>query len=187
MAKHFPNVKLIMSMRNPVDRAYSFYQSRSAQFGWKNFDEAVAAQPEILERGRYIEQIELLLQHYDRDRLLLLFYDDLKADDRSYLKSILRFLQVDENFESKQIGKVVQVAIFPKLRRRLNSMGLSWAVDLVSKSPLGDLLRQRMKTSKLPRYAPMPADLRARLIEYYQPLNDRLAALTGRDLSHWNK
>ena len=187
MAEHFPDVQLIMSMRNPIDRAYSFYQSRSAKFGWSSFDEAAEARPEILERGRYIEQIELLLKYYDRDRLLLLFYDDLKADDRSYLKSILQFLQVDETFESKQIGKVVQVAIFPKLRRRLNRMGLSWAVDLVSKSPLGDLLRKRMKTSKIQRYKPMPDDLRARLVEYYKPLNDRLAAFAGRDLSHWNK
>lgn len=186
MAAHLPGVKLIMSMRNPTDRAYSFYQSRSTRFGWQSFEEATAADPEILARGRYIEQIELLIGHYPRERLLLLFYDDLWADDRAYLASILRFLEVDESFESAAFGRMVQVTLYPQLRRHLNRLGLGGAIDQVSKRPLGDFLRRRLKASGARRYPPMPPELRARLVAHFRPLNDRLAAFTGRDLGHWN-
>ncbi len=186
MAAHFPDIRVMMAVRNPAERAYSYFQSRSVHHGWPDFETAVAAEPAILERGRYIEQIEALLEHYPRDRLLLLFYDDLKRDDGAYLRSILEFLGVDPDYRSPRLGQVVQTAAFPKLRRRMRRLGLEPVMDRVSASPAGDWLRRRIKKAGGSRYRVMPADLRARLVDYYAPYNERLAAFAGRDLSHWN-
>jgi hypothetical protein len=101
LARHLPDIRLVMALRNPVERANSYYQSRSVKFGWKSFDDAVEAQPDTLERGRYIEQIELLLEHYDRDRLLVVVYDDFVRSDRDYLQAILRHLDVDDKWQRK--------------------------------------------------------------------------------------
>ena len=61
-----------MVMRNPVDRADSNFQSRQTESGWSSFEQAIETDPDLLERGQYIDQIEGLLQFYDRSQLLLL-------------------------------------------------------------------------------------------------------------------
>lgn len=185
MARDFPHVRIMLAMRDPSDRAYSFYQSRAVNQGWRTIQEAIEEQPEILEQGKYIEQIEQLLEHYDRDRMLLLFYEDLRDDDRAYLASILRFLGVDSEYESPQFGRMVQVAAFPKLRRLLYRMKMQPLVDWVSRHAIGDYIRRQIKNRNVRRYSTMDAKTRKFLTDFYRPYNERLQAYTGRDLSHW--
>jgi hypothetical protein len=185
MAKHFPNVKLMMVMRNPIDRAYSNYQTRRIEEGWSSFEDAIERDPEFLERGQYIDQIDVLLDYYDRDKILFLLYDDLSKDDRAYLTQILDFIGVDSNRESKLFGQRKNAAIFPGLRKWLHNMGLDSLVHVVRKSFIGDWLRRNRK-NKGSAYQPMNKETRKRLIEHFRSYNDRLSELLGRDLSHWN-
>ena len=120
MAKHFPDVKLMMVMRNPIDRAYSNYQTRKVEEEWDSFEDAIELDSEFLERGQYIDQVEALLKYYDRDKILLLLYDDLSKDDRAYLTKILDFIGVDSDRESKLFGQRKNAAIFPRLRKILS-------------------------------------------------------------------
>ena len=105
MAKHFPDVKLLMVMRNPIDRAYSNYQSRKSECGWTSFEQAIEVDEDLLERGKYADQIDALLEHYPQEQLKLLLYDDLHEDDRSFLTSILEFIGVESEFDSKLFGQ----------------------------------------------------------------------------------
>lgn len=185
LASDFPHAQVLLAMRDPAERAYSFYQSRAVGEGWKSLREAVDAQPEILELGRYVEHIERIYEFFPPERVLFLFYDDLEADDRAYLRRVLEFIGVDPDFESRHFGSLIQVAAFPRLRRFLRRMKMGPLVDVVSKSPLGDMLRKRLKTSSFRRYPPMDEETRAFLRDYYRPYNERLAALCGRDLTTW--
>jgi len=186
LAEHFPHARIMLAMRDPAERAYSFFQSRAVSAGWENIREATAAKPTILDQGRYIEHVERIYEHFPPDRVLLLFYDDLKIDDRAYLRQILEFLGVDPSHESSQLGRIVQVAAFPRTRRLLRRMKLGPVLDQISRSVIGDYLRKSLKSSTRPRYPAMDAATRAYLYDYYKPFNDRLAQLTGRDLSSWN-
>lgn len=185
LAEHFPHVRVMLAMRNPSERAYSFYQSRAVGEGWTSLREAAEEQPEILTQGRYIEQIDMLRQYFPDDRIGLFFYDDLHGDDDAYLRSILRFLDVDVDYESPQIGRMVQVAAFPRLRRTLRRLKMGPLLDLVSKSALGDVIRKQLKSRGVKRYAPMDADTRTFLNDYYRACNERLQEYSGRDLSAW--
>jgi hypothetical protein len=188
VAKHFPQAKLLMSVRNPVDRAYSYYQSRATQFNWKTIDEAIADQPvDVIERGKYIDQIETILQHFPQEQFKLVFFDDLKNKPEEYLHSILEFIGVDTNFKSSQIGKMVQVAIDPRIRRTLKKMGLQPLMDYVSKRPIGDKIRTFLKKSNIQRYKPISAHEKKLLLDIYRPYNERLSQFSGRDLSAWNE
>lgn len=187
IAAHLPHAKLIMTMRSPVERAYSYYLSRRAAKGWSTFEEALEAEPEMIERGRYIDQIDMILRHYDRQRLLLLFFEDLSRDDRGFLDSILRFVGLEAGFESSQFGRQRNSSMFPRVRKVLHRAGLKPALAAVSRSPLGDSIRRIKKRSGKSGYADMRPQTRARLIEHYRPYNDRLAALTDRDLLHWSR
>ena len=187
LAEHFPHAKILLAMRNPAERAYSFFQSRAVSEGWRTVMEAAAAQPNILEQGRYADHIERIYQHFPKEKVMLLFYDDLKNDDRAYLSSILNFLGVDASFQSKQLGRMVQVAAFPGLRRVIRRMRLGWALDRLSGSAVGDWIRKRLKDNSVRRYPPMDKATKEFLFDYYRPHNERLMKLCDRDLSDWTE
>ncbi|MBT4529881.1 MAG: hypothetical protein HOC27_01630 [Phycisphaerae bacterium] len=185
MAKHFPDVKLMMVMRNPIDRAYSNYQTRKVEEEWDSFEDAIELDSEFLERGQYIDQVEALLEYYDRDKILFLLYDDLSNNDRAYLTEILNFIGVDSDRESKLFGQRKNAAIFPRVRKWLHLLGLDSFVHLIRKSFIGDWLR-RSRKSKGSAYQPMNPRTKKKLIEHFRPYNARLSTFLHRDLSHWN-
>lgn len=185
LVKHFPHVQILLAVRDPVERALSYYTSRASQHGWTSFREACDARPEIIEQGKYIVHIERLVEHYDHDRLTLLFHDDLKADDRAYLRQVLNCLGVDPDYESPQFGRVVQVSAFPRLRSLLRRMHMGPIMDRVSDSVLGDMIRKRLKSTKFRTHPKIDEATRDSLKETYRPFNERLERYAGRDLSHW--
>jgi hypothetical protein len=186
MARHLPHIRLIMTVRHPVDRAYSNYKTRIAETGWKSFEQAIDADPDLLVRGRYIEQIEALLRHYPRQRLLVLLYEDLDRDDRAYLGAILGFLGLEPSFECSQYGQRRNAVMFPRARRVLQKVGLRPALLALSRSPVGAAVRRINKRRGKVTSSDMDPQTRARLLEHFRPFNDRLAAWLGRDLSAWN-
>ena len=188
MAKELPDIKIIMAMRNPVERANSFYRSRAPHEDWRNFDDALKKAPGIISRGQYIDQIELLLKFYDRGNILFLFYDDLKEDERSYLKEVYTFLGVDPTFEPTVIGNPVRAAMFPRLRRVLRKLGLTPIVNLINTSWAGDVIRRALKKNRKNHTVTqkLPADIRQTLQAHFRPYNDRLARFSGRNLNEWS-
>lgn len=189
VARELPNIKIIMAMRNPVDRAFSYYRSRAPHENWKSFEDALKKTPQITARGQYMDQINILLQHYDRENILFLFYDDLRKDERAYVRSVYTFLGVDPDFEPKVIGNPVRAAMFPRTRRILKRMGLTPLVNLVNKSLIGDILRRTLRKRRVERKASpqMPPDVRQELLEHFRPYNALLAKELGRDLSRWQE
>jgi hypothetical protein len=187
VAKHLPDVRLIMAMRNPVDRSISSYFSSQSEHRWKSFDDYVANRPDVLERGHYAEQVEALLSYFTRSQILLLFYDDLVADDRSYLRLILRFIGVEEEFACTQIGAIRNSTTFPRIRNALYRVGLRSAVRAMSRSYIGNFIRRTRRSWKPSKHSTSDPAIRQRLIEYFHPWNSRLSALTGRDLSAWDQ
>ncbi len=186
MAAAAPQARLIMTMRHPVERAYSYYLTMKDETGQLPFAEAVERDPDLLARGRYIEQIEQILRHYPRERLLLLTYDQLASNDRAYFRQILEFIGVDPEFESSQFGQIRNSAMFPRTRRALDRAGLRPVVRAVSRSPVGDMIRRARKKAKR-GYSTMPAEDRARILEHFEPSTRRLEALTGWSLPGWRQ
>jgi hypothetical protein len=186
VAEAFPDITVLMVVRHPIDRLYSNYQVRKLEQGWGTLEEALEASPDLLDRSSYADQLDAMLAHWPAERVHVLFQDDLDQDDRRYYQQVCRLLGVDESIESAQFGRVTNSAMFPRLRRTAQHLGLRPVLGLLSRSPVGDVIRRRKKSSGKRGYDAMRAETRARLVEHFRPLNDRLAAATGRDLSHWN-
>ncbi len=188
VAEHFPHAKLLMSVRNPIERAYSFYQSRATRFDWKTIEEAIDAQPnDIIDRGLYSDQIEAVLDYYPEEQFKVVFFDDLKDRPEEFLHSILEFIGVDTSFQSSQIGQMVQVTIDPRIRRTMKKLGLQPLMDYVSARPIGDKIRSFLKKSNVQRYKPISKQEKDLLLDIYMPSILRLEEITGRDLSEWKR
>ncbi len=186
MAAHFPDVSLMMAMRHPIERAYSNFRTRRAEQAWSSFEDALESSEDLLERGHYMDQIECLLEHYPRERILFMLYDDLDLNDQSYLTNMLEFLGVDTTFRSKQIGQRQNAAAFPRLRKSLHLFGMKPALKALSRSAVGDIIRRRRKQAGGDASQKIAHATRSRLLEHFRPHNDRLARFLDRDLSRWN-
>lgn len=107
-----PDAKLIVIIRNPVDRAVSAYAYFHKMLREKrSAEEALLYAPKTelsfskdnndftyIEHGFYYRQIKDCLQYFSRNQLLVLDYADLVKEPELLTKRIFSFLAVDENF-----------------------------------------------------------------------------------------
>jgi len=197
IATHLPGARIIINLRNPVERAFSHYLHELTN-GVTNrtFRQEIEAarraehRPSSLERsllefGHYYEQIKRYQSEFPRAQIHISLYEDLERSPLALLQSLLTFLDVDPaiqvNFSQRQneprIPKLRGVAYFLK-RWHL------WShLRGLLPQPLGPRLRSLLL---YPRAALVmnPAD-RAFLIEYYRQEVKDLSELLERDLKSW--
>lgn len=98
-----PDVKLIVSFRNPVHRAYSQYQHNKPKIGNNSFEEELDSKSEYLERGRYAEQMKRWLSRFTLNQFLIIEFDSFKENNEAAFKKIGEFIGVDlTGFKAKK-------------------------------------------------------------------------------------
>ncbi|MFH0947242.1 MAG: sulfotransferase domain-containing protein [Planctomycetota bacterium] len=124
-----PRARLILSLRNPVDRAYSHWNhfnqihEESQEWGWivRPFEEAIESTPDIVRRGDYIDQVEHLLRFYPRQQLHVVIAERLRKNPGLELNRICDFLGVEPlEWEVRSIHQRSYAApMSPEARQRL--------------------------------------------------------------------
>lgn len=105
----FPDVKIIISLRNPIDRAFSHFLYAKRKNGTVDkFDELFKNDPKhIIEWSHYYKYIKNVYQYFDKKNVLIVIHDDYKNDPKKFIQCIYKFLGVDENFTSEFLLKEV--------------------------------------------------------------------------------
>ncbi|MQA93421.1 MAG: sulfotransferase [Streptosporangiales bacterium] len=170
IARDLPGVKVIVALRDPVERAYSAFTHERAR-GFEpeaDFARALALEEERLAgqaerlaadpaarsmahqhngyraRGRYIEQLERLERIFTRERMFVVQSEDFFSEPEPIFADLERFL------------------------------GIPAASDIAFE-----------RHNARPR-SPMPESLRAELTEHFEPYDERLATWLGGTPS-WRK
>ncbi|MDP9632545.1 UNVERIFIED_ORG: hypothetical protein J2W85_004630 [Ensifer adhaerens] len=187
-----PDALLVAQLRNPVERAYSDYcmlhrRGEATADIERYLDPRQGAGGRFLEGGLYFQQLRRFLDLFPRERMLVLFYEDLKIDAAGQVQDLRRFLGLDENPSFEPVAQRVKDKTKPLVDARLRQI-LKPLKPIVA--PLRDtkgfeFLRSIVSAEF--KYVPLNNELAARMIEYYEAETDRLAGLLGRDLSHWLK
>ncbi|MGB7414810.1 MAG: sulfotransferase [Thermosynechococcaceae cyanobacterium] len=97
------HIKLIFSLRQPTDRAYSQYwhMVRTGRAIY-NFEDTIQHEPDsILSRSLYSRHIKQALQYIPRDRIKFLIFEDFLNNKEAVLKDLCNFLGLDENLIPK--------------------------------------------------------------------------------------
>jgi hypothetical protein len=91
-----PDMRLLVCLREPVERAFSEYLDvvKNGRFDGP-FETALERFPILLDRGRYATHLQRYVETFGRDRLLVQLLDDLKADGQGYADEVFAFLGVD--------------------------------------------------------------------------------------------
>lgn len=90
-----PDMRLLVCLREPVDRAFSDYLDlvKNGQFAGP-FEDALDRFPRLVDRGRYSTHLRRYLDLFDREQLCIQLFDDLKADAQAYADTVYDFLDV---------------------------------------------------------------------------------------------
>jgi Sulfotransferase domain len=169
-----PNTKLIVLLRNPVDRACShYYYEVERGYETLSFEEALAqeetrtrdegqrlaADPHYyspnhrrysyLARGIYVDQLERWMNHFPKEQFFIIKSEEFYATPERKLQELFLFLGLPDTSGVQQ-----------QEYKQLNSSTSS--------------------------QAKMEPEMRKRLLSYFEPYNERLYTLLGRDFG-WDR
>jgi hypothetical protein len=104
---HNPDAKIIISLRNPIHRAFSHY---AMNFGVgydlnESFEKSLKAKKkqiwgggnQYLELSNYFKPVESYYRHFDFKKIHLMIFEEWTRDKDSSLRNILEFLGVDKD------------------------------------------------------------------------------------------
>ncbi len=210
-----PEAQLIVMLREPVDFLYSYYlQQRKNPItegeDAPDFATALALEPErkagrhippgclvpellyYSERIRYAEQLERVYASFPRDQVLVLIYDDFRADNAAVYRQVLAFLGVDTAFQpvfqTHNKGAELRSRRLQRWMRAV-TFGEGWAAPakrLLTGLIPGPVRKRAVRAVRdrlvfRPKAGPDPA-LVDRLKRAYRPEVKKVSELLGRDL-----
>ena len=186
------DTKLIFLLRNPVDRAFSHYWHEKKDDEIKfDFDE-VLENHDLFETwvmtGMYHTHIQRYLEHFPRENLKFMVFDDLVKDDEKFISEIFEFIGADSTYKPSYLDDKVNEAgvqwMKPyKVGKKLLKRNLSEdQVDLLM--PLHKKFKS-LATSKTEYERGMDEEVRKELEKIFEDEVVELESLLGRDLSHW--
>lgn len=187
-----PQAKIIIALREPVDRAYSHWKMNLAN-GRENeeipftqcIDTAYSRQDKgwgvthlYVDLGLYYEQVQRYLRIFPRQNVLIVFYADLMQSPQAFMDKIFNFLSLDNVvIDESRKSNPSRKPKFPLIQDFVRRRGLARF--------LGRHVIERVK--KLTSTTDFPALSRAEKVEIYEKYFKAdillLQDLIGTDLS----
>lgn len=191
VAATLPDAKLVASLRNPVDRAWSHYgllrtRGREHRTFEVALDEEMAALQEhgfaasgvfYLSHGLYDVHLERALGLFDPTRLHVSIFERMAHDPATSYRALCAFLGVDTSFVPGNLGEPVNAFV------TFRSVGLR---RLTQRLP--DLLARplaRVNTRRDVAPPQLEDGLRRRLEAFYEPHIARTRDILGDELPEW--
>jgi len=194
-----PDMRLIAFLREPFARALSNHKHEvrtghlqgddlSFEFGLEN-------NPSYVEQGLYATHLSRWLEHFPREQLLIVLFDDVYSDGAAVARRVYEFLQIDGDHVSAALherSNESYVNRSPVLETAKNSVrgvvrgvGLSSVWDRLGNTGLRGAYRSVNRAASDTVIPPPLPETRAHLAAVFEDELSRLEVLTGIDLSHW--
>jgi hypothetical protein len=210
-----PDTKIILSIRNPADAAFSWYHQLRDGFREDQADFAAAwdlqearaggqhlpsycPEPAQLQYGpvyAYHDQIKRYFDVFGRDAVKVLRVEDIKADPQKVIAELLTFIGVDPFAETVDLPRTNtrRKARFPGLNQFLTSPP---AVLRPLMTPLkrglnliglkpSVIMMKHLNQKTDAAETRLDPDMRVRLVDYFAADIARLETLLDQDLSSW--
>jgi hypothetical protein len=205
LARLMPDVKLLALLRNPIDRAFSKYRLLARKGNETRpfaaiVDEQLAPdaldqarhhpgplRSSVVVRGEYARQLEAYLVHFPRERLLVHYTEELETEPQRVIDDVLQHLGLPTGWSPSNLGERYYVGgdrqrfpqLVPALRRMQPLLSLWHRVPVRQRRSLQHWYASQFNVAggEEPEF---PADVRARLVEFYRPDVARLQQLVGR-------
>ena len=199
-----PDVKLLVSLRNPVDRAYSHYLMYYREGHVKSpfvdaFRDLEGAEKRCRHYVRtsfYYEKLKRYFDLFDRSQIKLILLEDLQKDPTGVIRELFQYVEVDDAF-MPELSKVYNPGGYPK-NRTLYSLArcgflapsMYYRVSSALKPFVPRFmidLRRKMMQRNLQKPPTMKAEIREEVTSFYREDILKTQELIQRDLSSWLK
>jgi len=195
--KHFPEIKIIAIVRDPVKRAHSNYlhSIRKGDIHPSTKFADYIENEDNLAPGRYYEYFKNFYAEFPAEQIYVIVLEEFVQDAAAGLRDIFQFLGVkDTEFLPENYGKRSNEAknyrflllenILVKTYRWLSRRGYTRFVKWVLDSGVATVLR-RFNAS---RSAPPQIDdvSKAKLVEYFRSYNADFEKVLGRNIQVWS-
>lgn len=194
-----PNMKLIVMLRNPVDRAFSAYmhvvrdERETLSFEDSLAQEAIRRvnhyEPMWLYRelGLYADQLTRFYDVFPREQIKVILFEDFARNTEKWVSEVFEFLGVDPTV-SIDTGLRHNESGLPKSRALFNFISKPNPIKEIFKPLVPEALRERIgiqaKSMILERVT-MDPHTREELTSFFKPDIERLSALIGQNLDRW--
>lgn len=192
IAHDLPFAKLMVCLREPVQRAFSEFLYR-VKVGVLDcdFETALEEAVELIDHGRYAQYLGCYLERFKRDQIFVAIFDDLAANPQRFFDSLCDFLEIEHVILSSQLQEKALPAATPRLPRVTKfAREISWKIrrmgfpGIVGKIKESALLHRFLYSPYGPNERPqMSSSAREFLHEVFTPEVQRLDALLGSNLS----
>ena len=183
------DVRLMVTLRDPVTRAFSAYlYMRKHNVFEGTFREALETRPGMFHHNRYATLLERYLDHYDRSAIHCAVFDDLVQSPQRFVDDVLAWLAIDP----MPLDESMLAARLPASRARSKHLasavkrGANWARRHRSAALIGRVKRsprlQRALYVPLRDKPALPPEDAAYIRAQLGPEVARLEGLVGFDL-----
>jgi len=194
IANDIRRAKIVVTLRDPVARAYSSYRvMRRDAWTRLSFEETVAQNRIIRESSRYAHHLLSWQRSFGRDRVLVCLYDDLEASPQKFLDTICDFIgakriEVEGSaIASEHVNTVTHAPRSRKLAQNARN-ARDWmrvhrwhrTLDILERAGVW-----RACFGGGEEFGAIDPEVEARLRAHFLPEVEALENLLGRDLSAW--
>lgn len=193
-----PSAKIIIMLRNPIDRAFSHYlMDYRLGLVSNSFEDIINKKSkhkyahlfyqQYIQAGKYTAQIKRYFDVFDKENILLIDYEEFKSDVIGTVASVYTFLNVSAEFTAN-VGRKHNTFIMPKnkLVRCVYSFLVlrNIFVFIFPKNIVRTIRSMLFEQDKKPR---LLEETRAQLKQYFSNDVRLLGSLIGKDYSKWIK
>lgn len=207
LKNHNPDCKIVLILRDPVERTYSAY---NMEYNYGSLQEPFDHIIDVIKNKNsedwkfnvligmsiYSQHLNMILRYFQRENVRIIDYSDLKNDSIKVTQDIYRWLEVDDtiipqtNIRHNQTFKTKSRFLSQLIKKVLgkeNFFKTTARMFLPKKHAyqLGEMIRDANKSDV--RYNRISPETDSFLRNYFKPYNEELSKLTGMDFSHWNK
>lgn len=197
-----PDAYILISLRHPVDRAYSHFM-HMVQRGWEKyyrFQEAIRYEPQrvaegafwdfhYLSVGFYASQVQRYLNLFSQEKIKIIFFEEWTRNIDTTMQDIYKFLGVNSaSWQSTSVRKnVTELSYDQILRMRLQRVKpLKNALGLILPDTAKQKVMRLLKTRSgrtLPQINP---EVHTLLCQTYKNDIERLETLLGYRVAVWH-
>lgn len=192
-------IKIIIILRNPIERAYSAYlHLRRENLDDLSFEEAIRSEPDriannwwwgyyLLEPGYYYDQVKAYKDNFNNVKIYL--YDDFVKNSLTLMKDLYAYLEVDDNYmpdmtiKYNVTGIKRNIAINRLLDQKIIRNMARLFIRLLNKNNINNKsdIIERLKLSK-PK---MSTEAKNILVKTYSSDIHKLESMVNCKLEHW--
>lgn len=194
-----PNARILVSLRDPVQRALSQHR-HLVRIGLVSgpdyrFETALANNPSYLDQGLYAAHLKHWFSFFPREQFHIVLMEDIRTSADAAARAVYRFLDVDEDHVSQALHEksnpsyVVRSrladSLIASLRHGARATGMLPAWRTLGDSGLRKLYRTANRKPSEAVIPPVPDEVLASLRSYFRKDILTLESILKRELHDW--